>query len=123
MNFPVVGGRAYLYEQTLHQKPLAGTLNFPNNTGARRVWSAMTDNLVDRDTQTLNPDRFRLEVERAARENGVRYVVLHSDSEARPDMHDEGVRALRSVFEPMPTGVESVRGGGEDAQVEVIRLW
>ena len=38
MNFPVVGGRNYLYEQTVHQRPVTDTLNFPNNLTSRRVW-------------------------------------------------------------------------------------
>jgi hypothetical protein len=108
LNFPVVGGRAYLYEQTAHGKPLAGTLNFPNNAAGRKVWQALGA------ADEARPDAARATVARRARAAGVRYLVVHPDALARPDMHDAAVRTARALYAPLPS-----EAGG----VEVYDLW
>jgi hypothetical protein len=123
MNFPVVGGRAYLYEQTLHQKPIAGTLNFPNNAAARKVWKTMTDHLIDEQTGELDPDAFARAVRKTAKKVGVRYVVVHVDAAARPDMHDEAVRALRKTFEPLEEAPVTQSAEPLEWSIEVFPLW
>lgn len=98
MNFPVAGGRAFLYEQTFHEKPLTGGLNFPNNNASRRVWKAALD-------QAKDPPEVLAEAVRArAKREGVRYLVVHIDPMARPDMHDTAVRALKGAFTPLAEG-------------------
>lgn len=109
MNFPVVGGRAYLYEQTVHQKPMAAGLNFSNNSASRRVWSA----LLSAAERGLAPDALRAQVARAARGQKVRYLVVHEDPLARPDMHDSAVRALAAAAQPAASG----------PGVQVYALW
>lgn len=95
MNFPVTGGRPYLYEQVTHRHPLAATLNFPASRGSRRVWDTALDaggaDFVDR-------------VSREARRQGVRYLVVHADRRARPDQHDLAARRIAASF---PTFAES----------------
>ncbi len=113
INFPVVGGRGYLFEQTVHGKPLAATLNFPNSLVGKRVWQAMLDR-VD-----LPAARFQAEVARAARKEGIRYVVVHQDPSARPDMHDGAVAALRAARAPLARS----GGIGEEGSIEVYALW
>lgn len=93
MNFPVVGGRAYLYEQTVHRKPIAGSLNFPNNRASMKVWAALLEGVEER----AAGDVLAAAVAAVAREQGIRYVVVHVDPMARPDMHDEAVRALKTA--------------------------
>ena len=88
MNFPVVGGRRYLYEQTAHQKPITAGLNFPNNAASMRVWEAIVRGAGEDDVA------YRAQVEQAACREGVGYLVVHIDPMARPDRHDLGVRAL-----------------------------
>lgn len=88
MNFPVAGGRRYLYEQTLHRKPITGGLNFPNNGVSQRVWKAIVEGTA------LDEGAYLAHVERAACGEGVGYLVVHVDAMARPDWHDAGVRAL-----------------------------
>lgn len=107
MNFPVAGGRAFLYEQTAHHKPLTGGLNFPNNGASRRVWKTALDN-----ARALPADLVAA-VAATARKEGVRYLVVHTDPMARPDMHDTAVRALRNALTPV------AEGGG----VRVYRLY
>ena len=107
MNFPVAGGRAYLYEQTGHHKPLTGGLNFPNNGASRKVWRVALDHVHD------PPDVLRAAVAAKAREEGVRYLVVHMDAMARPDMHDTAVRALRDAYEPL----------AESPGIKVYALW
>ena len=41
MNYPLAGGRPYLYEQTVHRKPIAGQLNFPNNRESMSIWQTL----------------------------------------------------------------------------------
>ncbi|MDP2315888.1 MAG: hypothetical protein Q8P41_23530 [Pseudomonadota bacterium] len=107
MNFPVAGGRAYLYEQTVHQKPLTGGLNFPNNNASRRVWKEALKHASDA------PEVLAAAVKAKAKEQGVRYLVVHIDPMARPDMHDTAVRALKTAFTPI------AEGNG----VRVYRFW
>ena len=123
MNFPVVGGRAYLYEQTLHGKAIAGTLNFPNNLASRKVWKSMTDHIVSEESGELDHEAFRLAVVKTAKKVGVRYVVVHVDSDARPDMHDEAVRVLREVFDPLEEAPATQSAEALEWTVEVFQLW
>lgn len=109
MNFPVVGGRAYLWEQTTHGKPIAGNLNFPNNPASRRVWGAM----LDAERAGLAPEDARSAVSAAARKEGIRYLVVHVDAMARPDMHDAAVHALKQWFD----------ASAETPAVKVYELW
>ena len=104
MNFPVVGGRRYLYEQTMHNKPVAGSLNFPNNASSKRVWSAL---LAAGDGELLE------DAARVGRAEELRYLVVHQDAEARPDQHDTAVRRLRGVLEP----------AASSGDIEVYALW
>lgn len=98
INYPVAGGRSYLYEQTAHDKPLTGTLNFPNNPASRAVWSALLSDARTRDGKPLQ------RTQGAAHSKGIRYLVIHEDPTARPDMHDEAVRYLESVQSPIAEG-------------------
>ena len=119
MNFPVVGGRAYLYEQTRHGKPLAGTLNFPNNAAARKVWKTMDNHLVDETSGEFDAEAFRHAVQKTAKKEGVRYVVVHADEFARPDWHNSCSDALELAFEPLDDSLVP-----ESAEpVEVYPLW
>lgn len=107
MNFPIVGGRAYLYEQTVHEKALAGTLNFPNNKASMAVWRAALRH------KDASPPELRAEVGTAAKAVGVRYLVVHIDPMARPDQHDTAVRAIKGAFTPL----------SEIPSLKVYALW
>ena len=97
MNFPLVGGRPYLFEQTTHHKPIAGTLNFPNNRASMRVWRAILDVRSD----ARSPDERRAQIAAAAKQAGVRYLVVHVDPLARPDMHEEAIRVVKELYPPI----------------------
>lgn len=99
MSWPLEGGRAYLYEATLHGRPVAATLNFPSNDAARRVWDALRD----------DPAGDPLVAVRL----GVRWLVVHDDPAAAPGPYDAAVLALEARREPEAAG-EGVR---------VYRLW
>ncbi len=108
MNYPVVGGRPYLYEQTAHGKPLTGTLNFPNNNASRRVWGVAIASTA------LEPAAFAAAVGASAQNEGVRYLVVHVDARADDDaMHTEAVRAIREAFTPVASS----------SAVRVYRFW
>jgi hypothetical protein len=99
VNYPVAGGRSYLYEQSVHHKPLTGSLNFPNNSASRLLWAAMLKDAAAKNTkQPLKSTR------RVARKHKIRYLVIHQDENARPDMHDQAVRALDAAQEPLAEG-------------------
>lgn len=117
MNFPVVGGRDYLFEQTVHGKPVAGTLNFPNNSASRKVWQAMLD------AADASPEAFRQAVAARARKAAVRYVVVHEDPRARPDMHDAAVRALARAYSPIAEGPTPAASEEPPVMVRVYSLW
>lgn len=108
MNFPVVGGRAYLYEQVTHGKPLTGSLNFPNNNTSRRVWKVAIDHA------SAPPDEFRTRVVAAARDADVRYLVVHVDARAYDDvLHGDAVRAIKEAFTPVAAS----------SSMRVYRFW
>ncbi|MEL6345961.1 MAG: hypothetical protein AAFV53_22815 [Myxococcota bacterium] len=107
MNFPVVGGRGYLYEQTIHGKPVTDSLNFPNNLASKRVWDTILQNL------TAPEEILKKRVGAVAKIEGVRYLVIHEDTEARPDMHDPAARIIEAHYTPLV-------GGGE---ARVYPLW
>ncbi len=99
VNYPVAGGRSYLYEQSVHHKPLTGSLNFPNNSASRSLWAAMLKDAAGKNVkQPLESTR------RVARKQKIRYLVIHQDESARPDMHDQAVRALDAAQEPLAEG-------------------
>lgn len=100
LNWPVEGGRPYLYEQTLHGRPLAATLNFPANEAARRVWADLRDRPGDAGLAT-------------ARKHGIRWLVVHEDADAAPGPYDSVVSAIAASGEPYASGVD----------VRIYRLW
>jgi len=116
LEYPVVGGRAYLYEQTVHHHPIAGTLNFPNNAVGMQTWSALVAAAAALPAPPVGPacDDFIGSVAARAKHLGVRYVVAHADPYARPDVQDAAVLALASCLPPLVDG---------DAAVQVYRLW
>ncbi len=109
VNFPVAGGRAYLHEQTAHHHPLAATLNVPNNSTGQRFWRKVLAEL-DRVCGDRPPaavlaeararESFLRGLGKAARALQVRYLVVHDDPDARPDMHDAAARAIQQVVPP-----------------------
>ena len=108
MNYPVVGGRAYLYEQTAHGKPVTGTLNFQNNNASRKVWKAAME------SAGVENGRFARIVTAEAENAGIRYLVVHVDAHADDDdLHTDAVRAIREAFTPI----------AESTGVRVYRFW
>lgn len=108
MNFPVVGARAYLWEQTVHQKPVTGTLNFPNNNASRRVWK------VAMAKASGPPAELAAALVSAARDADVRYLVVHVDARAfDDDLHTAAVRAIKEALTPIH----------ESASMRVYAFW
>jgi hypothetical protein len=98
MNSPAVGGRRYLFEQTLHRKPLTCGLNFPESDATRAVWRVV---LEETERADVAPNEFAARVETAACARGVGYLVVHDDPIAQPDRHQRGVRAIEATVAPM----------------------
>lgn len=107
VNFPVAGGRPYLFEQTIHGKPLTGGLNFPMNKASRSVWMKAIFNAQNSSADLVQAMEFE------GRRLGVRYLVIHADASARPDMHDAAANAISLAFTPV----------AEDETIRVYRLW
>lgn len=90
VNWPVAGGRPYLYEATLHQRPVAGTLNFPANSAARAVLAALSDARPGEPAPAIATARAR----------GVRFVVVHDpDADVLPG-DTAAVRTLEGLGPP-----------------------
>lgn len=81
MNYPIVGGRPYLYEQTAHHHPVAGTLNFPNNGASKKVWRTIAE------SAGLPCPAFRAAVAAAARREHIGFLVFHLDPTAEEDIY------------------------------------
>lgn len=117
LNHPVVGGRAYLHEQTAHGHPLAARLNFPNNGVGRVVWESA------RKAVSLSDDAARKQVRNTAQNMGVRYIVVHDDPDAGPDMYDEAVVLMRRVFPALDGDGPRAQTGPHAADLVVLRLY
>jgi len=117
LNHPVVGGRAYLHEQTGHRQSLAARLNFPNNGVGRVVWESA------RKAASLEDAGARKLVRETAQDLGVRYVVVHDDPDAGPDMYDDAVKALLRLFPALPAGPPVAESGPHAADLTVLRLY
>ena len=117
VNHPVVGGRAYLHEQTVHAHPVAGRLNFPNNGTGRAFWE------VIRRSQGLEPDIARRDIRAKAVDTGIRYIIVHADPDAGPDMYDEAVELAASLFPAMEGTDARASSGPHSQEVRVLRLY
>ena len=104
INLPVAADRAYLYEQVLHQQPLASGLN----SGATRPALALLADLRRLRADELSPD----ELQASAQQRGVRYVVLHRD-QLVAETFIPAITALRGLSEPQI----------QDELVEIWALW
>ncbi|MAY82060.1 MAG: hypothetical protein CL930_14930 [Deltaproteobacteria bacterium] len=108
MNYPLQPGRAYLYEQTIHRKPVAGSLNKVTNRQSERLWKRIMAEM------NQSPDAFHRAVSTTAERLGIRYLVVHTDPYAEPDTYTEAVRRLERLFPPDDWG---------QGQVRVLKLW
>lgn len=137
MNYPIAGGRPYLFEQIHHKKPVAGRLNFPNNHASKKVWSVLAEaaeladapakrriRAIAQKTQTGACDRIQAvcthgelratgQADSCRCVTGVRYLVIHKDEYARPDMHQSVVEWAEKTLPVL----------AEDAHTRVIQLW
>ena len=114
VNFPVIEGRPYLYEQLHHRKPLAGGVVLPTGPAAEKLWAQVLEH-ADRD-----PTWVRTKTSTAAKRLGIRYVLIHVDPDAQPDMHTTAIVALERAYLPMELPVGARRDGLE---ARVLQLW
>jgi hypothetical protein len=108
INYPLQPGRPYLFEQTVHGKPVSGMLNQVGNAQAMRLWGRI------RTESRSDPDTFHRAVSSTAERLGIRYLVIHTDPDAEPDVYSSAVTELERLFEVPEWG----RG-----QVRVVPLW
>jgi hypothetical protein len=108
MNYPLPPGRQYLAEQIIHEKPIAGTLNHVANRQAMRLWGRI------RAESKRDPDTFHRTVSSTAKRLGIRYLVIHTDPDAEPDVYSSAVYELERLF-----GVPDWGRG----QTRVVPLW
>lgn len=104
VNLPVLAGRNFLFEQTLHGKPVAGSLN----SGMNRVGLQVLAAARKLRSGELEPAAF-VEIARGA---GVRYVVLHKNI-LMAETFVTSVTGIRRSFVPI----------AEDEAVAVYQLW
>jgi hypothetical protein len=104
LNLPVMAGRNFLYEQTLHEKPVAGSLNTGLNRPGLRVLTAarkLRGGEIDLPTFTG-----------IAQTEGVRYVVFHKDTLMEESLWNAW-KGIRDKFTPI----------AEDDRAAVYKLW
>ena len=108
INYPFRSGERYLFEQTIHGKPIAGTFRKVASPRAMRLWRKILG------ASKRNPDTFHKAVSSTAKRLGIRYLVIHTDPDAEPDVYSAAVKKLEKLF-PTP---EWGRG-----QTRVVPLW
>ena len=108
INYPLAHGRGYLAEQIQHGKPIAGMLNRVGNEPANRLWRRIQAE------SRKDPDTFHRAVSSTAERLGIRYLVIHTDPDAEPDMYTSAVTQMERLF-----GVPEWGQG----QTRVIQLW
>ncbi len=104
VNLPVLAGRNFLFEQTLHAKPIAGSLNSGINRAGLRVLAA------GRKLRTNEIDAVAFTS--IAKEAGVRYVVFHKNI-LMAESFVTAVTGIRRSFAPI----------AEDDRVAIYRFW
>ncbi len=104
VNLPVLAGRNFLYEQTLHEKAVAGSLNSGANRAGLQVLAA------GRHLRTATIDKPAF-VD-TAREAGVRYVVFHKNM-LMAESFVTAWTGIRQNFTPL----------AEDPRIAVYQLW
>jgi len=92
INLPVAADRAYLYEQTLHGKPLAAGLN----SGATKPALELLAEL----RRVRDGERSHAELVQSARDRGIRYLVIHRD-QLVADTFLPAITAIRASGEPL----------------------
>lgn len=104
VNLPVLAGRNFLFEQTLHEQPVAGSLNSGMNKPGLKVLSAA------RKLRAGELDHAAFVG--IARDNRIRYVVVHKNI-LMAESFVTAVTGIRRSFEPF----------AEDDDFAVYRLW
>ncbi len=104
VNLPVLAGRNFLFEQTIHGKPVAGSLNSGMNRAGLRVLAA------GRKLRAGEIDAVAFTS--VAKEEGVRYVVFHKNM-LMAETFVTAWTGIRRAFTPL----------AEDERVAVYRLW
>ena len=108
INYPLRAGRPYMFEQTVHSKPVAGSLHHVANEHAMRLWGRI---LIESQS---DPDTFHRAVSSTAERLGIRYLVIHTDPEAEPDVYSKAVVELERLFDVPEWG---------QGQARVVPLW
>ncbi len=80
---------------------------FSTHEAAQKVWRTLVG------SARRPQEDFRRRASAVARKAGIRYLVVHDDPIARPDQHDDAVRALRRASSPLAS----------EEVVEVFDLW
>ncbi|MFN7147433.1 MAG: hypothetical protein ACK4YP_26945, partial [Myxococcota bacterium] len=104
VNLPVLAGRNFLFEQTMHEKPVAGSLNSGLNKPGLRVLAA------GRKLRAGEIDRNAFVA--VSKEEGVRYVVFHKNM-LMAETFVTAWTGIRRAFTPI----------AEDDLVAVYQLW
>jgi hypothetical protein len=104
VNLPIASGRSYLFQQTVHRHPLAGSLNAGANRAALRLLAEARRAARGAGTVEAVVDE--------ARTSGIRYVAVH-----RHRLVDESfVTAARQIKATFPMVAE-------DEEMAVYRIW
>lgn len=117
IHHPVAGGQPYLYGQTVHQHAIAGTLNFPNNGAGRALWEEL------RRTVGTPPDIARKRVRTKAQQLGIRYLLIHQVTDARPDMADEAAEWALALFPPAASDGPRATTGPHSVPVFLVSFY
>lgn len=131
MHYPLVGGREFLFLQTMHHKPVAGILNFPLNAASRKVYNAIekyasvqnptTTNSLGMDTgeSVQYPAKVIQEkVSLVAKQQGIRYIIVDMDPNIMPDQYYISMRKVREIFD-LDNKVMAISG----SRFQIIQLW
>ena len=104
VNLPVLAGRNFLFEQTIHEKPVAGSLNSGMNRPGLRLLAAAR--------KVRAGELTTAELTNVAKREGVRYVVFHKNT------------LMAETFVASWTGIRrNFEALGEDEDVAVYELW
>ena len=130
MHYPLVGGREYLFLQTIHHKPVAGILNFPLNAASRKVYNViekyasvqmgssagqigMRDEYGQYSTKMIQE-----KVSLVAKQQGIRYMIMDKNPNIMPDQYYLSVRKVRDIFD-----LDNKVMRSPDSRFEIIQLW
>lgn len=108
VHYPLVGGRPYLFWQSIHRHPVAGMLNSPINSS----YAKLLDFLEYR--ANYSSKTWVNELSEIAKRQGIRYWIVDLDPKIMPDHYFSHIQFVVANFPSY---------SDEKTHIQIVQLW